>query len=358
MSTNLSSEELRALAASGGGDGATVAAVSQWDRGRVHRLSSDDVAEARRRIGRSLPKIESLFAELAGLRAEVRLGACHEVDAEGLLDDVEDPPALVCFRVGGQPGWCLWDNPIAIATIEDVLGGAPPPPESDDEEDDDEKAEADSDDDEDEDDGEPAEPAPPPFDPELYRRALTPMERRVLVRVLRIAIDEVASVVGVDVTEYAAVSMLKYAPTWRESIGARPDPHRLAVELVLETERGETALAIHLPMAGARRSLTADVSVAADVPEGVEVPEHLDAIPVQLQAELGTAELTLNDLIGLEPGDVIPIDAAIGDPIHLRADGVTFALGRLGTHRGHVAIRLDRDARSEHKRTPPTAETN
>jgi flagellar motor switch/type III secretory pathway protein FliN len=357
VSTNLSSEELRALAATGAGDGATVAAVSQWDRGRVHRLSSDDVAEARRRIGRSLPKIESLFAELAGLRTDVRLGACHEVDAEGLLDDVEDPPALVCFRVGGQPGWCLWDNPIAIATIEDVLGGAPPGPAEEDDEDEDEKAEADSDDEESDDD-EPAEPVPPPFDPELYRRALTPMERRVLVRVLRIAIDEVASVVGVEVSEYDAVSMLKYAPTWRESIGARPDPHRLAVELVLQTERGETTLAIHLPMAGARRTFAGESLGAEDLRGNLEVPGHLDAIPVELQAELGTAELTLNDLIGLEPGDVIPIDAAIGDLIQLRADGVTFALGRLGTHRGHVAIRVDRDVRTDRKRTPPAPDTN
>lgn len=367
MSSNLSPEELEALAGDGERSGRTDDPVTQWDTGRIQRLSSDDVAEARRRIGRTLPRIEELFAELAGLRVEARIGACHEIDADGLLDDVEDPPALVTFRVGGQPGWCLWDNPIAVATIEDVLGGAPPPIEGEDEDEEGEDgaaetpeaAESSSDEEGEgaegeEDDG---EPKPKPFDPEEYRRFLTPLERKVLVRVLRIAIDEVAGVVGVDIDQYDAVSILKHAPTWRESKGARPDPHRLAVELVLETERGETQLAIHLPMAGARGLLEPGAEEIEEALKNASVPTHLDRIPVQVQATLGDADLTLADLVGLEPGDVIPIESAVGDAVELLADGVPFASGAIGAHRGHVAVRIDDRGTRGLTESPANADT-
>lgn|GEM_PF-1604624 len=372
MSSNLSPEELEALAGSGGRSEAAVAPVTQWDTGRIQRLSSDDVAEARRRIGRTLPRIEELFAELAGLRIEARIGACHELDADGLLDAVEDPPALVTFRVGGQPGWCLWDNPIAVATIEDVLGGAPPATDDDEEEEDEESEDAAADEADgaqaaddaaadgesaDAEEDEDAEPKPKPFDPEEYRRFLTPLERKVLVRVLRIAIDEVAAVVGVEVGEYDAVSMLKHAPTWRESTGARPDPHRLAVELVLETERGETHLAIHLPMAGARGPLEPGAEEIEAALRAASVPAHLDRVPVQVQATLGDADLTLADLVGLEAGDVIPIEAAVGDPVELLADGVPFASGILGAHRGHVAVRIDAHGTRDLTESAPNADT-
>ncbi|MEZ5977600.1 MAG: FliM/FliN family flagellar motor C-terminal domain-containing protein [Planctomycetota bacterium] len=328
MSANLDPEELRALT----GEPAA-SEVSRWDRGRLRRLSSDDVAEARRLIGRTLPRIERDLTQLSGFPVELHVGACHEVDAESIFESVEDPPALVCFRVDGQPGWCLWDNPSAVVTIEHVLGAS-------DEEDDDEEEES-SDEEKAESDGESdAEGATEEGEDEPEEplgRFLTPMERRVLVRLLRVVVDSVAATLRLEPGEYEAVEMLKHSPTWRESQGRRPDPHRLAIDLLLSLPSGETTLSVYLPMPAARGPLAGDpTDGAAD--GASDVPDHLDLVPVEVDVQLGTVELTLSDLLSLEVGDVVPIDAALGDPVVLRASGVVFARGRVGTSRGHVAV--------------------
>lgn len=345
MSTNLSPAELAALRGARSHDPAP--AVSPWEIGRIRRLSSDDVAEATRIVERALPQIETRLREIAGLPVAARLAACHEVSAQDLLADAEDPLALVCFEVSGQPGWCLWDTSMAVATIEAVLVGLPPPVEPAEGEEGSEPAKEGAAADasappppaEGAAEGEPSAPQRPPFDPAAYRRPLTPMERRVLVRVLGLVVERLCTALGIAPTKLDAAELKKQATTWLDTNGPRPDPYRLAVDVALETEIGTSIVSLYLPMTGARGPLAAP-DAAKPKPNATKAPEHLEPVPLVVDAVLGTAEISLADLMGLEVGDVVPISAAVGDPVRLSANGIEFARGRMGTHRGHVAISL------------------
>lgn len=351
MSSNLSSAELAALREGREGRAADPASeVSPWELGRIRRLSADDVAEATRSLERALPHIEARLREIAGIPIQVRLAACHEIASQTLLDGVDDPLALVAFEVDGQPGWCLWDTPMAVATLQSILVGLPKEPAASDEENTDDapptEGEAKA-------DGEASEPQRPPFDPTPFARLLTPIERRVLVRVLGLVIDQVASVFRVNATKHAGIELRKHAPTWRETAGTKPDPYRLAVDFTLATGLGESTVSIYLPMSGSRAPLGAEPAKSRATP--ARAPEHLDPIPLSITAVLGHAELSLADLMALEVGDVVPIDASVGDSIQLFTSGVAFARGRIGTHRGRVAVSLNADVQSLASVQPPTS---
>jgi len=347
VSTNLSPAELAALR--GGRSTDPAPAVSPWEIGRIRRLSGDDVAEATRIVERALPQIETRLREMAGLPVAARLAACHEVSAQDLLADAEDPLALVCFEVSGQPGWCLWDTSMAVATIEAVLVGLSPAPEPGEGEEGEaadpsakEGAGAESTSTppaEGAAEGEPSAPQRPPFDPAAYRRPLTPMERRVLVRVLGLVVERLCTALGIAPTKLDAAELKKQATTWLDTNGPRPDPYRLAVDVALETEIGTSIVSLYLPMTGARGPLAAP-DAAKPKPNATKAPEHLEPVPLVVDAVLGTAEISLADLMALEVGDVVPISAAVGDPVRLSANGIEFARGRMGTHRGHVTISL------------------
>jgi flagellar motor switch protein FliM len=53
-------------------------------------------------------------------------------------------------------------------------------------------------------------------------------------------------------------------------------------------------------------------------------------------------EISLDQLLALEEGDVIPLDARLGDPTTLSVEGLTLAHARLGSHRGRLAVRIER----------------
>lgn len=59
-----------------------------------------------------------------------------------------------------------------------------------------------------------------------------------------------------------------------------------------------------------------------------------------LEVVAGHAELTLNDIVGLEVGDVIQIDTKLGEAFEIRAEGLHVATARLGVRGNQKAIQL------------------
>lgn len=71
--------------------------------------------------------------------------------------------------------------------------------------------------------------------------------------------------------------------------------------------------------------------------------KNLEAAKVPVSAELGRAEVLFQDLLGLELGDTIRLDTAIGSPLRIRVNDKTKFLGHPGTTRdGKLAAKLVR----------------
>ena len=63
-------------------------------------------------------------------------------------------------------------------------------------------------------------------------------------------------------------------------------------------------------------------------------------VPIPVAAKLGTALITLNDLINLEVGDVLVTDTNIMQLARVDANGVPLYYGRPGTRNGKCVIKL------------------
>ncbi|MEO0650277.1 MAG: FliM/FliN family flagellar motor C-terminal domain-containing protein, partial [Planctomycetota bacterium] len=108
-------------------------------------------------------------------------------------------------------------------------------------------------------------------------------------------------------------------------------------ELHLETPAGQSSLRIYLPIFDAQLAALPRARTAA-LPS--HLPNHLRKVDVLLSAQLGLAELPLNDLLNLEVGDVLSLDARYGDPLRIVAEERELGLAELGSHRGLLALRV------------------
>ncbi len=70
--------------------------------------------------------------------------------------------------------------------------------------------------------------------------------------------------------------------------------------------------------------------------------EALRGTQIAMNAVVGRAELTMNDLQELNAGDVLILDRALNEPIELRVPGnnQAFAAGKLCRHNGQISIQL------------------
>jgi flagellar motor switch protein FliN/FliY len=66
----------------------------------------------------------------------------------------------------------------------------------------------------------------------------------------------------------------------------------------------------------------------------------IDSIEVALEAHLGDARLTVAELGALEPGSVIPLEAALNRAVELRLNGVPVGRGELVAVGDRFGVRL------------------
>jgi flagellar motor switch protein FliN/FliY len=62
---------------------------------------------------------------------------------------------------------------------------------------------------------------------------------------------------------------------------------------------------------------------------------------LRLDAELGTARLTADEVLGLQSGAVVVLDRAVDDPIELFVNGVPYGAGRLLLDDGTWAVKIE-----------------
>lgn len=72
--------------------------------------------------------------------------------------------------------------------------------------------------------------------------------------------------------------------------------------------------------------LTDDAPVAAAPPKSARLPQMMRRIPVTLTLEVGSARISLQELMEIGPSSVLPLDAMAGEPLVIKVNGA--AIGR------------------------------
>ncbi|MEO0652375.1 MAG: hypothetical protein AAFZ65_17005 [Planctomycetota bacterium] len=175
MATNVEPEEVAALLEDSE-PARTRPEVETRDFREPRRLSTDVVAELRRVVESSLPAAELELNRLLHGRLRLELGAAHEVNAQSLLDGLQEPMALVRFRAGGHPAWARWEIESATLAVEQLLGAA---------------------------------------EPKSALRELSSLERTILRTLIEGACRAVGDALGLELSEFESVAQRKQAGHWR-----------------------------------------------------------------------------------------------------------------------------------------------
>lgn len=306
MSTSVEPHEAQAIldavrpAASGGAPGG----VEPRDFGRPLRLSGRALAELRRKVQGVLGDCEKELSRALRGEHALELAEVGEVGVEGLFDELAAPFALVRLDVGGQPAWARWDIAGAVAAVEVALG------------------------------------APAPSGSE---RALSAVERRLVLQLLSSLATRVGAALGLAVGAGCAVVDPEEAGSWSDG-GPGADRARLRLHLAFDGPGGPSGVDLWLP----------GVAGEADAAEAPleRLPPHLDEVAVELSARLGARDVPLSELLAIEEGDVIPLDTPSDGLLEVLAEDVPCARARLGRSEGRLALRIETAGPSRDEDTP------
>lgn len=267
------------------------AEVSLRDFQRPRRLSAG-------RIRRISKKIGSTFQEICGnmrpmLREPSKLKLCtvSEVNAAEVIEDLDPQFLLHCFRCEGELGWLVWDRGFAAAAAEAILTGT--------------------------------------FAGEVTGRELSSAELCI-----------VAQLLGEVTAPIAKVFDLELEPVLMVQSAAELS------EVSPSTDRVEARLAIHMQLEGIGGTSDLHLYLSGFSPEeGEEVdpdalPEHLNKVSIGMQAYLASTDISLTDLLGLELGDVIPMNLQEGSPIELYVEDRVCAMAHMGKIGNTLAVRV------------------
>jgi len=268
--------------------------VAARDFKQPRRLSERRLGALRLALENALPALEKRLAEACGVRLALSLGKLGEADAEAVLGRAAEPPCALRFRCEKALAWCLWEPAAAVGVVEAILGAKG---------------------------GTPA------------ARRLSPTETRIAAQFLGEIVRAVTGVLALATSEHALVQAQTELGSWRDA-GAGAESYRFEVPLELLLGDLASTLRLYLPAVASD-----EPGASAGAPEAL--PAHLEAVEVELSARLRGCEISLDQLLALEAGDVIPLDARLGDPTTLSLEGLTLAQGRLGRHRGRLAVRIE-----------------
>ena len=72
--------------------------------------------------------------------------------------------------------------------------------------------------------------------------------------------------------------------------------------------------------------------------------KEIEASPLVVRAVLGRTQLSVRDVLTLQAGQLIPIDADARHPVRVEINGIPKFVGRPGTHRTHLAVELSAES--------------
>ena len=68
--------------------------------------------------------------------------------------------------------------------------------------------------------------------------------------------------------------------------------------------------------------------------------EKLLNVPLKITVELGRTEMTLQEVLNLSVGQVIPLDKLAGEPVDLLVNDKFFATGEVVAYKDNYAVRI------------------
>jgi flagellar motor switch protein FliM len=72
------------------------------------------------------------------------------------------------------------------------------------------------------------------------------------------------------------------------------------------------------------------------------VVQAVQAVPVEVVAELGRVQLGLRRVLSLRPGEVLRLKAGTDDPVQVRVAGLTKLYGVPVISRGQISVQITR----------------
>ena len=90
--------------------------------------------------------------------------------------------------------------------------------------------------------------------------------------------------------------------------------------------------------------LAGDEAAPAAAPQAARLPQMMRRIPVTLTLEVGSARVSLQELMSIGPASVIPLDALAGEPLVIKVNGAPIGRAEVvvaGEQYGLKVIDLD-----------------
>ncbi len=296
MPSNVSPEEVDALV--GAPDGERGAGIEPRDFRQPRRLSPEQLVRHKRTAQRAQLELGRLANATFRAPTTAEIVGVTEASMPEIVRSLNEPFAALLFECAGQPCWTIWDISVALSAVERMLGST-----------------------------ERRETKP---------RPLSAVERSLMQTLLFKVTSLVAATYAIELKNprYVQDFVSLYATQDGQEQG---DPQRLCVQVGLQGEFASGTIRIYL--GGAKLLEPAGVAAAKDKLR-TTLPAHISDLEVQLTAELASVELPLKDVLAIEPGDVIPLDADVGGTLALYVEDEACGSARWGERSGRIALRI------------------
>ncbi|MFV1983150.1 MAG: flagellar motor switch protein FliM [Thiohalomonadales bacterium] len=180
------------------------------------------------------------------------------------------------------------------------------------------------------------------FHTKIEGREFTPTERRVISIILdKIFIDLVEAWAPVMPVEFEFLGM-EVNPQFANIVSPTEVVVVTTIHIELEGGGGDLHITMPYSMIEPIREVL-DAGVQSDVSElderwPITLRDEIQSAEVEMKSILAETTVTLRDVLGFIPGDIIPID--ISESVILYAEGVPVMRGQYGVSRGNMAIKV------------------
>jgi flagellar motor switch protein FliM len=277
-------------------------AVSQYDFREMVRLSPQDRRSAEDAMQHFCVAAARSLSGLVGRGVLMSLRHLEEGTCEEFLANLPDPPILAVVSCSGMLSHVLWeiDPSVAYVMLDCVTGG------------------------------EGAAMAPP--------RPASEIELALFARLIR---EGIVGLVAAwpELRERRIEVRGVYASPAVADLMA-PQEHVLTAQMHVRVIEAEGRTSLCLPAGLVRQMLGRDRDGPEGSTDGASPEAALRRVPLEVVARLGACQASLSAVARLAPGDVIPLDRAVNEPIELLVNGSPKLLGAAGVSRGRLAVQV------------------